>query len=47
MILSRRLSPSLPQTPLRKSAAYEPELKDLEVDSLHHFLPLWRGEGAD
>ncbi|KAF8492972.1 hypothetical protein F5888DRAFT_1618410 [Russula emetica] len=29
-MLSRRPSPSLPPTPLRKSAAYEPELKDLE-----------------
>ncbi len=34
MIRSRRLSPSLPQTPLHKSAAYEPELKDLEVKIL-------------
>ena len=31
-MLSRRPSPSLPQMPLRKSAVYELELKDLEVN---------------
>ena len=46
-MLSRRPSPSLPQMPLRKSAVYELELKDLEVNFSSSPYPSQSRPGED